>query len=44
LQGMLNAKRLEIMDSGDLVRFFEGVDMVMMLNDSPLPKPKTGVQ
>jgi lipopolysaccharide export system protein LptC len=44
LQGRLNAKRLEIMDSGDLVRFFEGVDMVMMLNDTPVPKPETGVQ
>ncbi len=38
LQGRLNAKRLEITDSGDLVRFYEGVDMVMMLNDSPVPK------
>jgi lipopolysaccharide export system protein LptC len=49
LQGTLNANRLEIFDSGDLVRFFEGVDVVMMLNDTPvpaqnLPKPKTGVQ
>ena len=38
LQGRLNAKRLEIIDSGDLVRFYEGVDMVMMLNDGPVPK------
>jgi lipopolysaccharide export system protein LptC len=38
LQGKLNAKRLEISDSGDLVRFYEGVDMVMMLNDMPVPK------
>ena len=38
LQGRLNARRLEIIDSGDLVRFYEGVDMVMMLNDSPVPK------
>jgi len=38
LQGRLNAKRLEIIDSGDLVRFYEGVDMVMMLNDGPAPK------
>jgi lipopolysaccharide export system protein LptC len=49
LQGKLNANRLEIIDSGDLVRFFEGVDMVMMLNNtaipnSNLPKPKTGMQ
>jgi lipopolysaccharide export system protein LptC len=39
LQGKLNANRLEIMDSGDLVRFLEGVDMTMMLNNTPLPKP-----
>ena len=38
LQGRLNAKRLEIIDSGDLVRFYEGVDMVMMPNDSPVLK------
>ena len=34
LQGTLNANRLEIVDSGDLVRFHGGVDMVMMLNDT----------
>jgi lipopolysaccharide export system protein LptC len=39
LQGVLNAKKLEIVDSGDLVRFHGGVDMVMMLNDTTLPKP-----
>ena len=44
LQGVLNAKRLEIVDSGDMVRFHGGVDMVLMLNDTPLPKPKTGAQ
>jgi lipopolysaccharide export system protein LptC len=38
LQGKLNAKRLEISDSGDLVRFYEGVDMVMKLNDLPVAK------
>ena len=44
LQGVLNAKRLEIVDSGDMVRFHGGVDMVLMLNDTPLPKSKTGAQ
>jgi lipopolysaccharide export system protein LptC len=44
LQGKLNANRLEIVDSGDLVRFFDGVDMVMMLNNTAIPKPNTGAQ
>jgi lipopolysaccharide export system protein LptC len=44
LQGTLNANRLEIVDSGDLVRFLGGVSMVMMLNDTAVPKPKTGKQ
>jgi lipopolysaccharide export system protein LptC len=34
LQGTLNANRLEIIDSGDLVRFYGGVDMVMTLNQT----------
>ncbi len=42
LQGVLNANRLEVVDSGDLVRFHGGVDMMLMLNDTPLPKSKTG--
>lgn len=42
LQGILNANRLEVVDSGDLVRFHGGVDMMLMLNDTPLPKSKTG--
>src|ERR1700675_3283418 len=42
LQGTLNANRLEIVDSGDLVRFDGGVDMMLMLNDTALPKTKTG--
>jgi lipopolysaccharide export system protein LptC len=44
LQGTLNAKRLEIADSGDLVRFLGGVDMMLMLNNTPLPTAKTGAQ
>jgi lipopolysaccharide export system protein LptC len=38
LQGVLNAKQLEIVDSGDLIRFHGGVDMVMKLTSSDLPK------
>jgi lipopolysaccharide export system protein LptC len=44
LQGTLNAKRLEIADSGDVVRFLGGVDMMLMLNNTPLPTTKTGAQ
>lgn len=36
LQGTLNANRLEIKDSGDLIRFDRGVHMVMMLNKSEI--------
>ena len=43
LQGTLNANRLEIVDSGDLVRFHGGVNMVMMLNDTA-SKSKSGPQ
>lgn len=39
LQGMLNAKQLEIVDSGDLIRFHGGVDMVLKLNGTALPTP-----
>jgi lipopolysaccharide export system protein LptC len=39
LQGTLNANRLDILDSGDLVRFHGGVVMEMMLNQSPPAKP-----
>jgi lipopolysaccharide export system protein LptC len=38
LQGKLSANRLEIIDSGDLIRFLEGVDLVMMLNNTAVPK------
>jgi len=41
LQGTLNANRLEIVDSGELVRFHGGVSMMMMLNDAAA-KPKSG--
>jgi len=39
LQGTLNAKRLQIVNSGDLVRFTDGVSMVLMLNQGGAGKP-----
>ncbi len=39
LQGLLNAKKLEIVDSGDTIRFHGGVEMDLMLNNTSLPKP-----
>jgi lipopolysaccharide export system protein LptC len=39
LQGTLNAKRLQIVNSGDLVRFDGGVTMVLMLNHDGARKP-----
>jgi lipopolysaccharide export system protein LptC len=44
LQGILNANRLEVVDSGTLVRFHGGVNMVLMLNGTAVPKAKTGAQ
>lgn len=43
LQGTLNANRLDIIDSGDVVRFHGGVVMDMMLNQPP-PKTDSGAQ
>ena len=43
LQGTLNANRLDIVDSGDVVRFHDGVVMDMMLNQ-PAPKTNSGTQ
>lgn len=40
LQGILNANRMEINDSGDVIRFEKGVAMTVMLNGQPLPKEK----
>ena len=39
LQGTLNANRLEIVDSGDVMRFDGGVVMDMMLNQPAPPAP-----
>jgi lipopolysaccharide export system protein LptC len=39
LQGTLNANRLEIVDSGDLVRFDGGVTMILMLNEAGAGQP-----
>jgi len=44
LQGVLNADQLEIVDSGDLVRFQGGVDMMLMLNNTALPKQNSKKQ
>jgi lipopolysaccharide export system protein LptC len=44
LKGTLNAKRLEIIDSGDLVRFDGGVTMTLMLSDAAGSQTKSGVQ
>lgn len=44
LQGILNANRLEIVDSGALVRFHSGVTMDLMLNGTNYPKPQTGTR
>jgi lipopolysaccharide export system protein LptC len=44
LKGTLNAKRLEIVDSGDLVRFDGGVDMILMLGEAAGSQIKSGVQ
>jgi len=44
LQGTLNANRLEIVDSGDLVRFFGGVSMTMMLNQDAATQKKAGAE
>jgi lipopolysaccharide export system protein LptC len=40
LQGILNAKRMEITNSGEIIRFEKGVAMTVMLNGQPLPKDK----
>jgi lipopolysaccharide export system protein LptC len=42
LQGILNANKLEIVDSGALIRFHGGVNMVLMLNGTAVPKEKIG--
>jgi lipopolysaccharide export system protein LptC len=44
LQGTLNANRLEVADSGDLVRFDGGVDMMLMLKGADEPQTKAGAQ
>jgi lipopolysaccharide export system protein LptC len=44
LEGILNAKQLEIVDSGDLVRFHGGVTLTVMFNGTAVPKPKSGAK
>jgi len=42
LQGVLNANRLEIVESGDLLRFDGGVTMTLTLDKPAAPKEKSG--
>lgn len=44
LQGILNANKLEVIDSGTLIRFHGGVSMVLMLDGTAVPKAKIGAQ
>jgi lipopolysaccharide export system protein LptC len=44
LQGTLKANRLEIIDSGDLVRFDGGVALTLMLGDAAAAQRKSGAQ
>jgi lipopolysaccharide export system protein LptC len=44
LQGTLNANRLEIVDSGDRVRFLGGVSMTLMLDEAAKAKQSAGTQ
>jgi lipopolysaccharide export system protein LptC len=44
LQGRLNADQLEVIDSGDLVRFLGSVDVVMTPSNTAASKPKNGMQ
>ncbi len=44
MQGVLKANRLEIVNSGDLMRFDGGVTMTLKLNNPAVPKEKTGTQ
>ena len=44
LQGVLNANKLEIVDSGALVRFHGGVTMTLMLNGTAVPKSDNAAQ
>jgi len=44
LQGTLNANRLEVVDSGDLLRFTDGVNMELTLNQSSNGRNKTTVK
>ena len=44
LQGTLNANRLEIFNSGEVMRFSGGVKMDVMLDNAVAPPPKVGAQ
>jgi lipopolysaccharide export system protein LptC len=44
LQGTLNAKGLEVANSGEVIRFVGGVDMVLNLNEAKAPPQKAQTQ
>jgi hypothetical protein len=44
LPGTLSANRAEVVESGELVRFNGGVDMVLMLNKADVSPSKVGEQ
>jgi lipopolysaccharide export system protein LptC len=44
LKGMLNANRLEVIDSGDLLRFGGGVAMTLTLTPADVEPAKAGIQ
>jgi lipopolysaccharide export system protein LptC len=44
LQGSLDANRLEIIDSGEVVRFHGGVHMTLMLNGTAVSDAKAGMR
>jgi lipopolysaccharide export system protein LptC len=44
LQGILNANQLEVINSGEVVRFDNGVKLKFMMNDQPLSRPEADGQ
>jgi lipopolysaccharide export system protein LptC len=44
LQGVLNANKLEVINSGETIHFDNGVHLTFMMNDQPLVRPKTDGQ
>lgn len=44
LKGNLNANSLRVIDAGDVVRFADGVSMIVTLEPGDYPQPQTGAQ